>query len=373
MIWISTDDDSSLVLVSRTGNNNTMVKNGITITKVYESEAYAMKQFLHQKRNTCGGIDVHDSLEDALEHLSRLENADRNQKAYKYSINNQLQVEELFRSINANNLWRDVEKFKSMQTRRSVSNYNLEASNKILWYWWSKVHWDSLSMAIDISYYHHIKTDQPSVVLTIPGKEEMGDTVILGAHLDSKNGRFGDHNARAPGADDNASGLALLTECLRVILKTKYRPRKTIKLIAFAAEEEFLLGSKEMAADYLKRKENVVGMLNLDMSGFKGSARDIYLVKDNTNTKQNEFLEALMSQEYMRGITHGYTRCGYACSDHVSWHVNGFPASMAFESKFDEHNPVIHTSRDTHVNQRHMKNFIKLALAYIAELAKTSA
>ncbi|WP_370660982.1 M20/M25/M40 family metallo-hydrolase [Massilia cavernae] len=51
---------------------------------------------------------------------------------------------------------------------------------------------------------------------------------------------------KAPGADDDASGIAGLTEVLRVLAAGDYKPRRTIKLIAYAAEE---VGFTRIAGD----------------------------------------------------------------------------------------------------------------------------
>src|SRR5690606_16105710 len=97
---------------------------------------------------------------------------------------------------------------------------------------------------------------QSSVVLTIQGQTLPDEIAVLGAHLDSICSRSGTTNGqancdtgvttaqrRAPGADDDASGIAVLTEVLRVVLDNGYRPQRTVKFMGYAAEEVGLVGS----------------------------------------------------------------------------------------------------------------------------------
>lgn len=79
---------------------------------------------------------------------------------------------------------------------------------------------------------------------------------------------------------------------------------------------------------------------------------------------------------YTPEITYQFDRCGYACSDHASWHNAGYPAAMPFESLFEDYNPNIHTQFDTLENSdptaSHASNFAKLAIAYLIESSMDS-
>jgi leucyl aminopeptidase len=200
--------------------------------------------------------------------------------------------------------------------------------------------------------------------------------VVLGAHQDST---IGGGCSRAPGADDDASGVASLSEVIRVAMAEGYQPLRTVKFMAYAAEEIGLRGSNEIAASFQQQGINVVGVLQLDMTGFKGSASDIYLISDNTNAAQNAFMEDLIDT-YLPTLTRGTTECQYGCSDHASWHSRGYATSFPFEAYFrpfppnPQYNPFIHTQSDTLANignnANHALKFAKLSGAYMAELAK---
>ena len=167
----------------------------------------------------------------------------------------------------------------------------------------------------------HTGFPQKSVILTIRGSDPAAGTVVLGGHLDSTVGRTTE-NTRSPGADDDASGIASLTEALRVLLANNYKPKRTIKFVGYAAEEAGLLGSKAIAKQFRAQNANVVGVLQLDMTNYKGDPKDIYLITDYTNASQNTYLTNL-AKTYLPELAIGTSQCGYACSDHASWNAQG--------------------------------------------------
>ena len=141
--------------------------------------------------------------------------------------------------------------------------------------------------------------------------------------------------------------------------------------MAYAAEEVGLLGSREIAREYRENNVPVIGVMQLDMTNYKGSNdKDIILISDNTNAEQNAFMGRLID-EYLK-VSWQYDRCGYGCSDHASWNGVGFPASFPFEARKNDMNRSIHTASDTIERSRnsasHATNFAKLGIAFLVEL-----
>jgi leucyl aminopeptidase len=221
-----------------------------------------------------------------------------------------------------------------------------------------------------IEYFQHSSWDQPSIVLTLKGKSD--EVVVLGGHQDSINGAFGGAMATAPGADDNASGIATITEVIRILMEHSYQPEKTIKFMAYAAEEVGLLGSKAIATSFKNAGVRVIGVMQLDMTNFQGTKElDIVMMRDYTNDEQNKFIGSVIDT-YVPGVKWGYDKCGYGCSDHASWHAQGYPASMPFEARMSEMNRNIHTAKDTISisgdNANHASKFAKMAIGFVVEL-----
>jgi leucyl aminopeptidase len=216
----------------------------------------------------------------------------------------------------------------------------------------------------------HTSTKQKSIRVTFPGTTRPNETLVLGAHFDSIN--HWNPNV-APGADDDASGSANLLEVFRVLL-THPRTERSLEFFWYAGEESGLLGSAEIAKSYKALGKNIVGVLQLDMTLFPGAGvNKMGLINDFTNPWLNNMLKGL-NETYVKAIMID-DKCGYGCSDHASWHRQGFPAATPFESTSALMNKNLHTPRDVIDNQsdfEHSLLFSKLALAYFLELGNST-
>src|SRR5208282_4604665 len=111
-------------------------------------------------------------------------------------------------------------------------------------------------------------TDIASVIAVLPGATQPGKRIIVSAHYDSVNLRAkGDKAAEAPapGADDDASGVAVVLELARVM--SQYRFQKTIVFIAFGGEEIGLVGSSRYASRAKANHEQIEAVFNNDIVG----------------------------------------------------------------------------------------------------------
>ncbi|GAP92049.1 putative peptidase M28 [Rosellinia necatrix] len=107
------------------------------------------------------------------------------------------------------------------------------------------------------------------VVATLQGTDENRLYVISG-HYDSRNSNILDYEGDAPGADDDASGVAISLELARVMSQPNYPvPKASIAFVAVAGEEQGLYGSQFLAQTYANStpRVNVEGMLNNDIVG----------------------------------------------------------------------------------------------------------
>ncbi len=335
---------------------------GVVAVLAYdEAELEALSHAMHEQHARCGGYMVHDSLADARASLQRP--ADGGE--VDYTLDRAAMVRTVLPTIDGAAILGTISELSAMKNRYYRSATGAAASI------WLRDRWRSFTIRPDVTIelVDHGYA-QKSVILTIPGTSRADEVIVIGGHLDSI--AVGGKAANAPGADDDASGIATLTEVARVLLAHDVRPARTIKLMAYAAEEVGLRGSLSIARDYQKRKVKVVGALQLDMTNYQGSDRDIWLMKDFTSAAQNRFLIRLIDG-YV-GATWGWDACGYACSDHASWNRIGVPASMPFESRMSQRNTKIHTRDDTLElsgnNAAHAVKFARLAAAYAIELGK---
>jgi leucyl aminopeptidase len=302
------------------------------------------------------GFIVHPSLEDAL-------SVQEVRRRPGYDIAQQETVQNLIGQIDQTRLIQVIEQLSRYQDRRHRSNTGAQASLAIRDLWQS---WAGSRADVKVAQISHTWTPQKSVVLTMTGSEKPDEVIVLGGHLDSTSNVL-----KAPGADDNASGIASLSEVVRVLLENNYRPKRTLQFMAYAAEEVGLVGSGEIAQRHRADNVDVLGALQLDMTNYKGSSNDIYIYEDYTDSMQNDFLRRLIAT-YQPDLQIGASRCGYGCSDHASWNRYGYAASFPFEARFDQANPSIHTANDTLEksggNATHAAKFSRLALSYAIEL-----
>ncbi|KAL8654511.1 MAG: hypothetical protein Q9210_001456 [Variospora velana] len=103
------------------------------------------------------------------------------------------------------------------------------------------------------------------VVATLKGSVDPGRYYVVSGHYDTRCSDPNDFVSDAPGADDDASGVAISMELAR-IMATR-RPAATIVFAAVAGEEQNLYGSRLLAQTYQNASVNVQGMFTNDIVG----------------------------------------------------------------------------------------------------------
>ena len=117
-------------------------------------------------------------------------------------------------------------------------------------------------------------------VLGIQPGRDPNRVVIVGGHIDSRVTDVMDATSDAPGANDDASGVALVLETARLLSKRKFDA--TIVYVAFSAEEQGLWGAELLADTAATRGWQVSAMLNNDIVGNsigQGGVRDANRVR----------------------------------------------------------------------------------------------
>lgn len=129
-----------------------------------------------------------------------------------------------------------------------------------------------------------------NVMATLHGTDPEDDRVIIvSGHLDSRNSDIMDSVGRAPGANDDASGVAVVLELARVMSAKQYPC--TIIFLAVQGEEQGLLGARHVAGQLKRDSVNVVAMLNNDIVG-NSVASETGAVNDKTVRVFSEMIPA---------------------------------------------------------------------------------
>lgn len=349
----------------------------VVLTTIPVSALDALSLRIHRDFRRCGGYVKHESLAEAREALARLERLAQPAAplVLPFAIDRPDVVVPLVAAVDEAEILATITSLSTTFTNRYHAHASgTNAANAI------RAQWEGYASGregVTVELYSHgAITPQPSVVLTIPGSTLAGQIVVVGAHEDSiRSGCSGNPGCTAPGADDDASGVASISEALRILLASGIQPQRTIQFMAYAAEEVGLDGSDDIAADYLAAGRQVVAVLQADMTAYQGSATDITIIQDSayTNAELSQFVGALVDV-YLPALSRGISSCGYGCSDHASWNVRGYPAAMAFEAPYPgSYNTALHTPQDTVATfggtAAHAAKFAKIAVAFAVEAA----
>jgi len=218
-------------------------------------------------------------------------------KKFKYEEN----IKRLIPKLNWENIKKNIEYYTTFHTRFSETETGAQAAEWLFTQVGDVVK-SSKKNGVTVEMFPHALFPQKSVIVRVPGRNNR--TVIIGGHLDSVNSanRTG---ARAPGADDNASGSFVILEALRVLLSDKdFGPSKlqnTIEFHWYAAEEGGLRGSQDIFTQYAAAGRDVWAMLQQDMVGYTkatldaGKPESFGLITDFTDANLNEYLSRVIS------------------------------------------------------------------------------
>jgi hypothetical protein len=168
-----------------------------------------------------------------------------------------------------------------------------------------------------------------NVVATMTGTIHPDQEIILGAHFDSVNN---------PGADDNASGTALVLEAARIL--SQYDSAYTIRFIAFDREEQGLIGSSHYVSDHFG--DDILGMVAADMIAYNTGANSVDVAGGADSLELKTALVNAVA-EYGDGLGSAPTGPS-GSSDHAPFEEAGYPACLFIE---DWGNPNYHQQNDS--------------------------
>lgn len=344
-------------------------KQGIQIVKMDDEQMNALSGANHMITATCPGFVRHDSYEEAMKwanfDAAKAENSTK-VKYRKSSAQTNKVIRDLISAVSSGSVSSMNSTLENMGTRHHQVKSGSSVSGTIGRTWQSLL---SGRSDVTVRNVNHRGTQQNSVILEIRGSERPDKIMVLGGHLDSINRS---NNNNAPGADDDASGIASLTGIISAIGSTNFRPKISLHFMGYAAEEIGLVGSKEIVSSYSGK--NVVAVMQFDMTGYKNGPAAI--ITDYTNSTLNQTIRSVNNahQSAIGLGTLASSACNYGCSDHASWTNAGFPAAFPTETRFGSHNKSIHTSNDTSskLNVAWMTSFAKLGAAMVAKVSEDS-
>jgi len=208
--------------------------------------------------------------------------------------------------------------------------------------------------------------DAVTVVGELRGGAFPDDIVIVCAHFDSTSTM---PETLAPGADDNASGVAAVMEAARIL--ARYPTDYTVRFLAFSGEEQGLYGSSAYALAAERTDQRIVGVVNMDMIAYADAMPEdleIFVNRASSWMGDRLFQDAA---EYADLTVSTRVDPSMVYSDHASFWDHGYPALLAIEDE-PLQNPYYHQTGDTldTLNLDFCAQAAKAALATVAVLAQ---
>ncbi len=175
-------------------------------------------------------------------------------------------------------------------------------------------------------YFHQYKEGNQTyknVVARIPGKKDTGAVLIFCAHYDSHPAGL-DAGGRAPGADDNATGVAVLLEGARVLAG---KPVNTsVELVFFSNEEQGHKGSKAYVEDLTAKGRMIEGVINIDTIGYTQSSLTVLWQEAQGKGTFEKWL--YLAKQVLKKPVY-YVQTGFKNPDEILL-VGGRPANTLF-------------------------------------------
>jgi len=197
-----------------------------------------------------------------------------------------------------------------------------------------------------------------NVISIIRGHTSSDEAVLIGAHRD----HFGEQAGLLfAGADDNASGTAVLLEVARLLALAPVAPRRSVLFLSFSGEEQGLLGSRLYVSQPIVPLSKTIGMINVDHAGI-GNGRLTVGVTGMEKSKAENIGQ-------LAGLSDKLDLFGYfPGGDHVPFKEAGVPTitvvSGGVHTNFHQASDTVDT-----VNPEILQSVARYVLALLWQLA----
>ena len=194
--------------------------------------------------------------------------------------------------------------------------------------------------------------------------------VVCGSHFDSFSWEAYSGGGNAPGADDNATGVASVLESARIM--TQYEFEYSIIYCAYGCEEMGLYGSEAYASRCQQQSMEILGYFNNDMNGYLyGDVIHIDCIYPNSVAPIGDYYMNI-GNVYFPELPIRHVNFNDGDSDHTSFNNHGYMGIYPFED-YQHYSPYIHTPNDligTSVNSWEMsQQYCRMNIGCLAEIA----
>ncbi|RBP51701.1 M20/M25/M40 family metallo-hydrolase [Arenicella xantha] len=172
-----------------------------------------------------------------------------------------------------------------------------------------------------------------NVVFDLVGRDKPDEIVLIGGHLDSWD--------LGTGAVDDGAGVAITTAAAELIARLPHRPRRTIRVVLFGAEEVGLLGARAYAEQHADELDQHVLATESDFG-----AGTIWQLVSNVNAEANPVIDAIGRVIQPLGIARGGSDVPGGGPDIIPMAMQGVPTVRLNQNGMDYFD-LHHTPDDT--------------------------
>jgi Zn-dependent M28 family amino/carboxypeptidase len=289
---------------------------------------------------------------------------------------NEPEMQSILEEVSTENLKQYLNRLSDFHTRHSKSPLLNDACEWIMN--------ELRSFGYTDTFYHSFKStiDNEEFKLRNIVCEKKGiddKLVMVCAHYDCVMNSMEDSVSRAPGANDNGSGVSAIIEIARILANENLR--HSVQFVFFSGEEQGLLGSKSYAKYIKENSMDLYRLINLDMIGYPFFAPNTVIIErdNNTNVKYNQVkkndTESIEFGDMMKDMTYAVGLQFYLDSiydsDYEPFEAKGYVVIGAYDGSANPvKNPHYHSSSDLpeNIDWDYLTSVTKLVLATVLKI-----
>jgi hypothetical protein len=268
-----------------------------------------------------------------------------------------------------------VDNLSSFHTRHTKSEYIESVA------YWLKKELQS-TCGEEVYFHNYTQIDQETsynlknIICNKEGSTANGNNnplILISAHYDNRMQNISQTNARAPGADDNASGVAAILELARILSKVNLK--NNIQFVLFSGEEQGQWGSTIYAKHLQANDTRYNTIMNLDMIGFPPHGLNKVTIEyDLGNKNTTNDIYSINTAHFIENIASEYTNLETTMRTLGKTDLIPFEATgnivIGLHDGGSELNPNYHNVSDTPttLDIEYLASVTKLALATILNL-----
>jgi|SRR5215211_1399442 len=323
----------------------------------------------------CRSTEIYSPPDKRREQYKKRMPATITKKSEKIQVNKAIQT--IIDDVSSNNIKEKLNHISSFHTRHSKSQFINEVAEWLLNEFknvgYSNASYHNYDAAIDNKEYQ-----LKNIICEKEG--ENNKMIIICAHYDCIMEDLQDHTSRAPGANDNASGISAILEIARVLINEKLS--YTIQFVLFSGEEQGLHGSVQYSKFIKEKNLQLFRLINLDMIGYPQLNPGIVIIErdNNSDLRHNRVREnddlSIETGEIMTRMAK-YNNLEFDLdsiydSDYEPFEAKGYVVIGAYDGSAENINPHYHNSSDTPslIDWDYLTSVTKMVLATILTLDK---